>query len=65
MKWQGINEFVEVGETESFTLAAKSLNISIAQVSRQISALEQRLQIKLFHRSTRKVSLTQEGKVFH
>ena len=65
MKWQGINEFVEVGETESFTLAAKKLNISIAQVSRQISALEQRLQVKLFHRSTRKVSLTQEGKLFH
>lgn len=65
MKWQGITEFVEVGETESFTLAAKKLNISIAQVSRQVSALEKRLQIKLLQRSTRKVSLTQEGKIFH
>lgn len=65
MKWQGINEFVEVGEMESFTLAAKKLNISIAQVSRQVSALENRLQIKLLHRSTRKVSLTQAGKIFY
>jgi len=65
MKWEGINEFVYVAETESFTRAAKRLSISTAQVSRQITALEKRLNIKLFYRTTRKVSLTEEGKVFY
>lgn len=65
MKWQGINEFVAVAETQSFSLAAKNLNISTAQVSRQISTLEKRLQVKLFYRTTRKVSLTQEALLFY
>ncbi|TEW54599.1 LysR family transcriptional regulator [Psychromonas sp. RZ22] len=65
MKWQGINEFVAVAETHSFSLAAKNLNLSTAQVSRQISALEKRLQVKLFYRTTRKVSLTQEAQLFY
>jgi DNA-binding transcriptional LysR family regulator len=65
MKWQGINEFVAVAENQSFSLAAKNLKISTAQVSRQISALEKRLQVKLFYRTTRKVSLTQEAQLFY
>ena len=65
MKWQGINEFVAVAETQSFSAAARNLNISTAQVSRQISALEKRLQVKLFYRSTRKVSLTEEAQLFY
>jgi len=65
MKWQGISEFVYVAETESFTLAAKKLLISTAQVSRQVTALENRLKVKLFYRTTRKVSLTQEGRLFY
>ncbi|HCT72725.1 MULTISPECIES: LysR family transcriptional regulator [Psychrobacter] len=65
MRWDGISEFVYVAEYESFTRAAKALGISTAQVSRQISALEQRLNIKLLYRTTRKVSLTEEGRVFY
>ncbi|MFT5294676.1 MAG: DNA-binding transcriptional LysR family regulator [Colwellia sp.] len=65
MKWEGISEFVHVAETESFTQASKKMLISTAQVSRQISALEKRLNIKLFYRTTRKVSLTEEGRVFY
>lgn len=65
MKWEGISEFVYVAEYESFTRAAKELSISIAQVSRQVSALEKRLNIKLFYRTTRKISLTEEGRVFY
>ncbi|WP_349678941.1 LysR family transcriptional regulator [Psychrobacter sp. UBA3962] len=65
MKWEGISEFVYVAEYESFTRAAKELGISIAQVSRQVSALEKRLNIKLFYRTTRKISLTEEGRVFY
>lgn len=65
MRWDGISEFVYVAEYESFTRAAKELGISTAQVSRQISALEKRLNIKLLYRTTRKVSLTEEGRVFY
>ncbi|WP_227692285.1 LysR family transcriptional regulator [Psychrobacter immobilis] len=65
MRWDGISEFVYVAEHESFTSAAKELGISTAQVSRQISALEKRLNIKLLYRTTRKVSLTEEGRVFY
>ncbi len=65
MKWEGISEFVYVAEYESFTQAAKQMGISTAQVSRQVSALEKRLNIKLLYRTTRKVSLTEEGNLFY
>lgn len=65
MRWDGISEFVYVAEYESFTRAAKELGMSTAQVSRQISALEKRLNIKLLYRTTRKVSLTEEGRIFY
>ncbi len=65
MKWQGIVEFVAVAEARSFSVAARSLSISTAQVSRQITALEKRLQIKLFYRTTRSVSLTQEAQLYY
>lgn len=65
MRWDGISEFVYVAEYESFTRAAKELGVSTAQVSRQVSALEKRLNIKLLYRTTRKVSLTEEGRVFY
>ncbi|WDE09293.1 LysR family transcriptional regulator [Thalassomonas viridans] len=65
MQWEGISEFVYVAENESFTQASKKMAISTAQVSRQISALEKRLNVKLFYRTTRKVSLTEEGRVFY
>jgi len=65
MKWEGISEFVHVAETESFTQASKKMAISTAQVSRQVSSLEVRLDTKLFYRTTRKVSLTEEGRIFY
>jgi len=63
--WEGVNEFVAVAETESFTAAAKQLEISTAQVSRQVSALESRLATKLLHRTTRKVSVTEAGTIYY
>ncbi|WP_440874638.1 LysR family transcriptional regulator [Thalassotalea sp. PLHSN55] len=63
--WQGITEFVYVAETESFTKASAKLAISTAQVSRQVSQLERRLNTKLLYRTTRKVSLTEEGQIFY
>lgn len=63
--WEGVSEFVAVAEADSFTAAAKRLGISTAQVSRQVSALEARLATKLFHRTTRKVSVTEVGRVYY
>lgn len=63
--WQGVSEFVAVVELESFTQAAKRLQVSTAHVSRQVSALEARLAIKLFYRSTRKVSVTEAGQQYY
>ncbi|WNO60612.1 LysR substrate-binding domain-containing protein [Rheinheimera sp. MMS21-TC3] len=65
MLWEGISEFVSVAEKNSFTQASQQLGISTAQVSRQITALEKRLNTKLFYRTTRKVSLTEEGQIFY
>lgn len=64
LAWEGVTEFVAVAETESFTQAAKRLGISTAQVSRQVSALEARLATRLFHRTTRKVSVTEAGQIY-
>ncbi|PKM19939.1 MAG: LysR family transcriptional regulator [Gammaproteobacteria bacterium HGW-Gammaproteobacteria-15] len=62
--WIGISEFVAVAELQSFTKAAKQLGISVAQVSRNIAELEAMLAIKLLYRSTRSVSLTEEGLLY-
>lgn len=62
--WQGISEFVAVAEYKSFTAAADWLGMSVAQVSRNVSELERRLQVRLFYRSTRQVRLTEEGQLY-
>lgn len=64
-KWEGVTEFVAIVETGSFTEAAKRVGISTAQVSRQVSQLEQRLNSKLLYRTTRKVSVTEAGQVYY
>lgn len=63
--WEGISEFVAVAEQGSFTAAARQLNISTAQVSRQVSALEERLSTQLLYRTTRKVSVTDIGQIYY
>ncbi len=63
--WEGVSEFVAVAEAESFTKAADRLGISTAQVSRQIGAIEARLAVKLFYRTTRKVTITDTGQIYY
>ncbi|PFG11086.1 LysR family transcriptional regulator [Marinobacter sp. LV10MA510-1] len=65
MKWNGVAEFVAVAEAGSFTVAARKLEISTAQVSRQVSALEERLTTRLLYRTTRKVSVTEAGQIYY
>ncbi|MGF1865502.1 LysR substrate-binding domain-containing protein [Enterovibrio norvegicus] len=62
--WQGVSEFVAVAETASFTKAAQRLGTSTAHVSRQVSLLEDRLDTRLLFRTTRRVSLTDEGDTY-
>ncbi|MEH6824145.1 MAG: LysR family transcriptional regulator [Motiliproteus sp.] len=63
--WEGVCECAAVAEAGSFTAAAKQLGTSVANISRQISALEIRLGAKLFHRTTRKVSLREERRTYY
>lgn len=63
--WEGVREFAAVAETSSFTTAAARLGVSVAHISRQIVRLESRLDVKLFHRTTRKVMTTEEGRVYY
>ncbi|WXL27209.1 LysR substrate-binding domain-containing protein [Ectopseudomonas mendocina] len=63
-RWEGIDEFVAVAECGQFTAAAERLGLSSSQVSRQIARLEERLQTRLFYRSTRRVALTEAGTTF-
>ncbi|MFT5132548.1 MAG: DNA-binding transcriptional LysR family regulator [Gammaproteobacteria bacterium] len=63
--WTGITEFVAVAEHQSFTGAAAQLRVSTAQISRQVSALEARLAVKLFYRTTRKVTITEAGQIYY
>lgn len=56
--------FNAVVDSGSFVKAAESLNTSKAAISRYVSDLETRLGVRLLHRTTRKLSLTDEGQIF-
>ena len=53
--------FVEVIEQGGFRAAADRLDLSPSAVSKRVSSLEQRLEVQLLHRTTRKLSMTQAG----
>ncbi len=64
MDTEGIAEFLAVADAGSFTGASRSLGVSIAHVSRRVAALEEKLSVQLFVRSTRTVKLTIQGEEF-
>ncbi|MGI4984548.1 MAG: LysR family transcriptional regulator [Janthinobacterium lividum] len=61
----GINVFVRTAEAPSFVAAGRELGISASAVGKTIARLEQSLGVRLFHRTTRRVTLTDEGRIFH
>ncbi|KPU98059.1 hypothetical protein APR50_05675 [Variovorax paradoxus] len=56
-----IGTFLSVAQNESFRKAAEETNRSLPAVSMQVKQLEEQLGVALFQRTTRKVTLTQEG----
>lgn len=63
-KLGSILAFVRVAEQGSFANAGKALGISASAVSKSVARLEERLQLRLFQRTTRALSLTDEGRLF-
>ncbi len=61
MDWDKLRVFHAVAEAGSFTHAGDTLSLSQSAVSRQISALEEALQVPLFHRHARGLILTEQG----
>lgn len=57
--------FSAVAETGGFTAAAARLGVTASAVSKQVRSLEERLGVRLLHRTTRRVALTDEGRAFH
>ena len=60
----GLLAFVRSAELNSFVAASERLGVSASAVSKSVSRLEDELGVRLFHRSTRQLSLTEEGSLF-
>ncbi|SEQ07627.1 LysR family transcriptional regulator, glycine cleavage system transcriptional activator [Amphritea atlantica] len=59
---KALQAFRHAAEMQSFKLAAEQLYVSQAAISQQIKTLEQQLGVTLFHRLTREIELTSEGR---
>ena len=64
-RFKELTTFVEVAQRGSLSAAAREEGITPAMVGRRVDQLEERLGVKLFKRSTRKVTLTPEGTTFY
>lgn len=62
---QQLTSFLAVANVGSFVGAADSLDLSKAAVSRHVADLEAQLGVRLLHRTTRRLSLTEDGQRFH
>jgi DNA-binding transcriptional LysR family regulator len=60
----GMEVFAKVAATGSFSAAGRSLGLSQTMVTKHIAALEARLGVKLFHRTTRRLSITEAGRLY-
>jgi DNA-binding transcriptional LysR family regulator len=61
---RAILTFVQAADAGSFAAAARALGISSAAVSKNVASLEQVLGVRLMNRTTRTLSLTDEGAAF-
>ncbi|MCX2524448.1 LysR family transcriptional regulator [Larsenimonas sp. GH2-1] len=65
MDLNALRTFERVAATGSFTAAARHFHRAVSSVSRQISALEQSLGVRLLYRHTRAVTLTEAGRQYY
>lgn len=63
MNTEDFQFFIRVADLGSISKAAQDTNISVSVASQKLQRLEQNLQLRLFHRTTRKLTLTDEGRV--
>jgi DNA-binding transcriptional LysR family regulator len=63
-RFGSVDAFVKAAELRNFSEVGRQMGISSSAVGKAISRLEQRLGVRLFHRSTRSVTLTPEGQLF-
>lgn len=61
---RGLVEFVATVQAGSFSAAARSLNVSVAHVSRAVRDLESHVGVQLIHRTTRESTLTEIGREY-
>jgi len=61
----GLLVFTEAADASSFVEAGRRLGVSSSAVGKAVAKLEAELGVRLLHRSTRRISLTQEGATFH
>jgi DNA-binding transcriptional LysR family regulator len=59
-----LNAFVQAADARSFTIAGRQLGVSSSAVGKAVARLEERLGVRLLHRSTRTITLTPEGALF-
>jgi len=62
---ENMDTFVKVVEAETISAAADRLNVAKSAVSRRLKELEAHLGVKLFHRTTRKLNLTETGRSYY
>ena len=60
----GFVVFVQVAENRSFVAAGRMLGVSASAIGKSVARLEEKLGVRLFHRSTRSVTPTAEGMLF-
>jgi DNA-binding transcriptional LysR family regulator len=63
-RFRTMETFMRVARSGSFTIAANQLGLSRALVSRHVGMLEERLGVRLLHRTTRSLNLTDEGRSY-
>lgn len=64
VQFDGIPEFILTAQLQSFTAVATQLGVTSSAVGKAVSRLETRLGLKLLHRTTRKLTLTNDGEAY-
>ncbi len=63
-KLAALQAFVQAGETRSFVAAGRQLGLTPSAIGKAVARLEDELGVRLFHRSTRSMALTEDGAAY-